>query len=81
MEFRVLSDACALMGEIAASLRPGAAYREDFVLFSAVNCTTQSEDRQELKGFLKALLTDPVPVPLRKFVPQLTDLYRWLQPA
>ena len=77
MEFKDLSDACALMGEIAASLRPGAPCCEDFVLFSAVNCTTQSEDRQELKGFLKALLTDPVPVPLRMFVPQLTDLYRW----
>ena len=81
MEFVDLSDACALMGKIAASLRPGAPYREDFVFFSAVSCTTQSEYRQELKGVLKALLTDPVPVPLRMFVPQLTDLYHWLQPA
>ena len=66
MEFRDLSDACALMGEIAASLRPGAPCCEDFVFFSAVNCTTQSEYRQELK----ALLTSPVPAPLRKFVPR-----------
>lgn len=78
MEFRDLSDACALMGEIAASLRPGAPCCEDFVFFSAVNCTTQLEYRQELKGFLKALLTSPVPAPLRKFVPRLTELYRWL---
>lgn len=80
MNFHDLTDACALMGEIAAALGPEAPYYGDFRFFGAVNCTTQSEYRQELKNFLAPLLAGPAPVPavLRPYAQPLTDLYRWL---
>ena len=78
MELRDLTDAAALMGELADLLPSGSPLRDDFQFFRAINCTTQSEYRQMLRDFLSSLLGDPLPPPLRDFTSRLTRLYRWL---
>ena len=63
-----LMDVKAFMRGIAEKLPAHSPYKADFDFFSAINYTTQSEYRQELKSFLEtivsgtAILTMPDPV-------------------
>lgn len=83
-EFSSLSDAVRLMQRITESLSETDQYYEDFRFFSAINCTTQSEYRQELKTFLEQVLSGNIPLLMEEtgthddFAQSLEELYIWL---
>ena len=82
MEFHDLSDAAALMGEIAALLPEDEPRREDFAFFASISCTTRSEYREETKSFLEEFIVRSeilrMPGAVRARYPQLVRLYGWL---
>ena len=82
MEFSSLSDAVRLMQRITESLNENDPYYEDFKFFSAINCTTQSEFRQELKTFFDQVLSSNIMLlistPQEDFTQDLERLYNWL---
>ena len=82
LEFSSLSDAVRLMQRITESLNENDPYYEDFKFFSAINCTTQSEYRQELKTFLDQVLSSNIMLvistPQEDFTQDLERLYNWL---
>lgn len=82
IKFSSLSDAVCLIKKISESLSEDDPYYEDFRFFSAINCTTQSEYRQDLKTFLGQLLDTAVVVEKcehqQDFSEDLKNLYDWL---
>lgn len=82
LEFSSLSDAVHLMQRITETLIENDPYYEDFKFFSAINCTTQSEFRQELKTFLDQVLSSNIMLvistPQEDFTQDLERLYNWL---
>lgn len=81
-DFHDLSVAKTLMCEIAEKLPAHSPYKADFDFFSAINYTTQSEYRQELKSFLETIVSGTailtMPDPVKEAYPQIVKLYGWL---
>lgn len=81
-DFQNLMDVKAFMRGIAEKLPAHSPYKADFDFFSAINYTTQSEYRQELKSFLGTIVSGTailtMPDPVKEAYPQLVKLYGWL---
>ena len=81
-DFRDLADAKKFIGDISKCLPKNFLYYEDFVFFSSINCTTQSEYREELKAFLERFISEidilSMPDKIKVMYPQLVKLYDWL---
>lgn len=81
-DFQNLMDVKAFMRGIAEKLPAHSPYKADFDFFSAINYTTQSEYRQELKSFLETIVSGTailtMPDPVKEAYPQLVKLYGWL---
>ena len=78
MKFIDLSDATRLMQKITETMDEEDQFYADFRFFSAINCTTQSEYRQELKKFLEEFVIENGLFVEGKFVEDLKALYCWL---
>lgn len=80
--FRDLIDVKLFIREIAENMPAHFPYKADFDFFSSINCTTQSEYREELKKFLEAFVLDPsvdsMPDVIKTVYPKLVELYDWL---
>ncbi len=82
MDIRDLEEAKTLIGDIAAQMPEGSPYREDFAFFASINCTTQSEYREELKAFLERFILETaifdMPNPVKERYSKLAHLYKRL---
>lgn len=82
LKFSDLSDAVCLIRKVLESLDEDDPHYEDFRFFSAINCTTQSEYRQELKTFLGQILNENAVLgddgDQEDFIKDLENLYDWL---
>lgn len=82
MNFIDLLDATHLMQKVVETLSEDDPAYQDFKFFSAINYTTQSEYRQELKEFLKQLINGKaMPKNLLQtdnLAQDIEDLYHWL---
>ena len=71
--FHDLTDVKLFIKEIAEN---------DFDFFSSINCTTQSEYREELKCFLEVFVfdssVDSMSDIIKSVYPKLVELYDWL---
>lgn len=78
MNFIDLSDATLLMRKITENMDEEDPFYTDFKFFNAINYTTQSEYRQELKKFLKEFVIENGIFVEEKFIEDLKALYCWL---
>lgn len=78
MNFIDLSDATLLMRKIAENMDEEDPFYTDFKFFSAINYTTQSEYRQELKKILKEFVIENGIFVEEKSIEDLKALYCWL---
>ena len=80
--FHDLTDVKLFIKEIAENVPEHWPYKADFDFFSSINCTTQSEYREELKHFLEVFVFDPsaesMPNIIKTVYPKLVELYDWL---
>lgn len=81
-DFQSLTDVTIFIKEIAERMPAQSPYQADFVFFSSINFTTQSEYRQELKRFLETFITETaipsMPDTVKNVYPKLVKLYDWL---
>ena len=78
LKFIDLLDVTQLMRRIAETMDEEDPFYTDFKFFSAINYTTQSEYRQELKKFLKEFVIENGMFVEEKFIEDLKALYCWL---
>lgn len=82
MNFNDLMDAKDIMGSVVKLLSVNDPYYKDFQFFSAINCTTLSEYREELKSFLEKFIIShaifSMPDSVEEIYPLLVKLYGWL---
>lgn len=82
MLFHDLAEVKNIMGSVAERPSEDDPYYEDFRFFSAINCTTGSEYREELKSFLEGFIIGhgifSLPEQVAEPYPLLVKLYRWL---
>ena len=78
MKFIDLSDATRLMQIITEAMDTEDPFYADFRFFSAINYTTQSEYRQELKKFLEEFVIENRIFAEGQFIEDLKALYCWL---
>jgi len=80
--FHDLTDVKLFIRELAENMPAHLPYKTEFDFFSSINCTTQSEYREELKKFLEVFVFDPsvdsMPDMIKTVYPKLVELYDWL---
>lgn len=78
MQFNDLSDVTQLMRKITETMDAEDLFYADFRFFNAINYTTQSEYRQELKKFLEKFVIENGIFAEKQFIEDLKALYCWL---
>lgn len=75
MEFEDLRDVKSLMVTLSEKVKKTNKYYDDFIWFSHINYTTNSEYHGEVKVFIERMINkNDIPV-MEK---EILDLYRWL---
>lgn len=75
MEFKDLRDVKALMVTLSQKVEKSNKYYNDFIWFSSINYTTNSEYHGEIKLFIESMINQN-DIPTMK--QEVFDLYKWL---